>query len=87
MYYGAAFFYKENIVNTKDPILLEEATSKHVVQVLRMQKGEQLRLTNGKGDLFTVELQMTTEKGLWLILLNHNTSMPQRKKLALPFRL
>lgn len=47
------FFYKEDITATSAQIVLDEATSKHVVQVLRMQNGEQLQLTNGKGDLFT----------------------------------
>jgi 16S rRNA (uracil1498-N3)-methyltransferase len=37
-------------------VVLDEATSKHVVQVLRMQNGEQLQLTNGRGDLFTTEI-------------------------------
>jgi 16S rRNA (uracil1498-N3)-methyltransferase len=47
------FFYKEDITTSSTQIILDEATSKHIVQVLRMQNGEQLQLTNGKGDLFT----------------------------------
>ncbi len=47
------FFYKEDLVASDTDVVLDEATSKHVVQVLRMQNGEQLQLTNGKGDLFT----------------------------------
>ena len=42
--------------------MLNEETSKHVVQVLRMQKGEQLQLTNGKGDLFTCEIRDDNRK-------------------------
>jgi|HubBroStandDraft_2_1064218.scaffolds.fasta_scaffold130065_2 16S rRNA (uracil1498-N3)-methyltransferase len=34
-------------------IVLDEETSKHVVQVLRMRPGEQLQLTDGKGGLLT----------------------------------
>ncbi len=47
------FFYKEDISLTSAAVVLDEATSKHVVQVLRMQNGGQLQLTNGKGILFT----------------------------------
>jgi len=50
------FFYKENINLTTTQVVLDEDTSKHIVQVLRMQIGEQLQLTNGKGNLFTAEI-------------------------------
>jgi 16S rRNA (uracil1498-N3)-methyltransferase len=50
------FFYKEDITSSSTQIILDENTSKHVAQVLRMQTGEQLQLTNGKGDLFTCEI-------------------------------
>lgn len=49
------FFYIEEITAT-DNLVLNEETSKHAVQVLRMQNGEQLQLTNGKGNLFTAEI-------------------------------
>ena len=50
------FFYKEDLIASSTDVVLDEASSKHIVQVLRMQNGEQLQLTNGKGDLFTVEI-------------------------------
>ncbi|MFM6924725.1 MAG: 16S rRNA (uracil(1498)-N(3))-methyltransferase [Ferruginibacter sp.] len=56
------FFYKEDLVASSTDIMLDEATSKHMVQVLRMQNGEQLQLTNGKGDLFTAEITDNNRK-------------------------
>lgn len=50
------FFYKEDLTDTAADVVLDEDTSKHVVQVLRMQNGEQLQLTNGRGELFTCEI-------------------------------
>jgi 16S rRNA (uracil1498-N3)-methyltransferase len=50
------FFYKEDINLTTTNVVLDEPTSKHIVQVLRMQKAEQLQLTNGKGNLFTAKI-------------------------------
>lgn len=50
------FFYKEDIIASDISVVLDEASSKHIVQVLRMQNGERLQLTNGKGDLFTAEI-------------------------------
>ena len=48
---GLPFFYKEDLVASGTDVVLDEPTSKHMVQVLRMQNGEQLQLTNGNGIL------------------------------------
>lgn len=56
------FFYKEDLPASSADVVLDEATSKHMVQVLRMQNGEQLQLTNGKGDLFTAEITDNNRK-------------------------
>src|SRR6185436_17223170 len=34
-------------------VILDEEASRHIVQVLRMKKGEKLNLTDGKGNLLT----------------------------------
>ena len=56
------FFYKEDLIATDTSIVLDEAASKHIVLVLRMQNGEQLQLTNGKGDVVTVEITDNNRK-------------------------
>ena len=56
------FFYKEDLVASSTNVVLDEATSKHMVQVLRMHNGEQLQLTNGKGILFTAEITDNNRK-------------------------
>lgn len=56
------FFYKEDIDASPAGVVLDEDTSKHVVQVLRMQIGEQLQLTDGKGNLFTAEISDNNRK-------------------------
>jgi 16S rRNA (uracil1498-N3)-methyltransferase len=56
------FFYKKDIDNTVSSVTLDEDTSKHVVQVLRMQNGEQLQLTDGKGNVFTCEITDNNRK-------------------------
>lgn len=48
------YFFEENIY--KPVHILSEETAKHCVQVLRMKEGEQLQLTNGKGNLFTTTI-------------------------------
>lgn len=50
------FFYIGSYDSNQKLIVLNEETSKHVVQVLRMKRGEQLNLTDGKGNLLTCDI-------------------------------
>jgi len=50
------FFYINEYTTSQKEILLDEDTSRHVVQVLRMKEGEKLNLTDGKGSLITAEV-------------------------------
>lgn len=50
------FFYITDIDTQQGQLVLNEETSKHVVQVLRMKIGEQLNLTDGKGTLLSCEI-------------------------------
>jgi len=50
------FFYIADYNSSQKEIILDEDTSRHVVQVLRMQEGEKLNLTDGKGSLITAEV-------------------------------
>lgn len=50
------FFYTEPISSSNNIVVLNEENSKHIVQVLRMQEGRQLKLTDGLGNIFTVEI-------------------------------
>jgi len=49
-------FYISDYDSSKKEIVLDEDTSRHIVQVLRMKQGEQLNLTNGKGNVFTTSI-------------------------------
>lgn len=49
------FFYDENL-NDASSFTLNEETSKHIIQVLRMKNGEQIQLTNGNGKVLTAEI-------------------------------
>ena len=47
------FFYLSSYDSTATELILDEDNSRHIVQVLRMQPGEALQLTDGKGALLT----------------------------------
>ncbi len=56
------FFYIKEYDGVQQQIELDEDTSRHVVQVLRMQAGEQLNLTDGKGNLLLCEISEANKK-------------------------
>lgn len=50
------FFYTDSISPSDNIIVLNEENSKHIVQVLRMQNGKQIKLTDGFGNIFLAEI-------------------------------
>ena len=50
------FFYISEYNLSQKEIGLDEDTSRHIVQVLRMKEEERLNLTDGKGNLITAEI-------------------------------
>ena len=65
----ATFFSSENL--DKDSVIqLDEETSKHIVQVLRMKKGEGIRLTDGKGGLASAEIEDDHKKKVFVRIIN-----------------
>jgi 16S rRNA (uracil1498-N3)-methyltransferase len=71
------FYQKELLL--QDFITLNEETSKHIIQVLRMKLSEQLQLTDGKGKIVTGEIidenkKATEVKVLSTFNISHRTS-------------
>ena len=64
---------------------LNEETSKHVVQVLRMLVGEQLNLTDGKGNLFTAAILDNNRKkcSLKIISCTRQAATAKRNSVAI----
>ena len=50
------FFYINEYDVLQKQIILDEDTSKRIIQVLRMKQGEKMSLTDGKGNLITAEI-------------------------------
>lgn len=50
------FFYTEPIAPSDIIVVLNEENSKHIVQVLRMLNGKQIKLTDGFGNIFFAEI-------------------------------
>ncbi len=81
------FFYVADIDPAATDIVLDEATSKHIVQVLRMQNGEQLQLTNGKGNLFTTEITDDNRKKCVVTVLTTRNHQPSTINVSIAISL
>ncbi len=81
------FFYSEEITTASSQLVLSEETSKHVVQVLRMKVGEQLQLTDGKGNLFLTELTDDHKKKAVVKILSSSFIKAPEKKVSIAISL
>jgi 16S rRNA (uracil1498-N3)-methyltransferase len=73
------FFYIEE-ADTSGIVQLNEETSKHVVQVLRMKVDEELQLTDGKGNLYTcIIIDDHRKKTVVKIISTLHTAAPEKK--------
>jgi 16S rRNA (uracil1498-N3)-methyltransferase len=73
------FFTKET-ASLYQSLMLDEDTSRHVSQVLRMRTGEELQLTDGKGNLLTGEITDAHKKHTTVRIINSTfVDAPPRK--------
>lgn len=64
------FFYLLTYDPAQEIIVLEEDSSRHIAQVLRMKAGEELQLTDGKGNLLRAEIVEENKKHCRVKVLN-----------------
>lgn len=74
------FFFVEDLNDKK--IVLNEDTSKHMINVLRMQKGEEILLTDGKGKKATAFIVDDNRKKCVVEISEIDEEKPKEKKLA-----
>lgn len=76
-------FYEPLISLSTTHFELSEETSKHCVQVLRMQVGDSLLITNGLGAVFTAQLQVAHKKHSAVQILSQQTLPNPTQKIIL----
>jgi 16S rRNA (uracil1498-N3)-methyltransferase len=74
------FFYKEEI--TGDVLQLDEDSSKHLIQVLRKEKGAHLLLTDGKGQKAEAVIVDDNRKRCTVQVVTKETETPAHPKTA-----
>ncbi|ULQ52587.1 RsmE family RNA methyltransferase [Flavihumibacter fluvii] len=76
------FFYSPDQV-IDDQFILDEANSKHVVAVLRMQSGDRLHLTDGKGQLLIAEIISPHKKNCGIRVIGKSTIAQKKARVSL----
>lgn len=77
------FFYINTYSDEQKLITLDEDTSRHVVQVLRMKKGEQLHLTDGLGHLILAEITDDHKKHCTVSIREVTFTPPAERKVTI----
>jgi 16S rRNA (uracil1498-N3)-methyltransferase len=81
------FFYQKEINLQQTQLVLNEETSKHCVQVLRMQQGEQLQITNGIGTIITTKIVVADKKNCIVKMLETTHLPPTKKQICIAISL
>jgi 16S rRNA (uracil1498-N3)-methyltransferase len=76
-------FYHKGGLQMGDELWLDEDTVRHVVQVLRMQAGEEIQLTNGGGFAATATINKIEKKKCSVVLTSVNFHKPKKVSLHL----
>lgn len=77
------FFYIDNYDPARSSLVLNEDTSRHVVQVLRMKMGEQINLTDGKGNLLTAAIEEDHKKHCSVKITGKVFTPPVSRKISI----
>ncbi len=81
------FFYIEQFDAAQQTIELNEETSKHIVQVLRMSVGEKINLTDGKGNLLTCSITDDHKKHCTVEIVGKAFKLALSKKITIAISL
>jgi 16S rRNA (uracil1498-N3)-methyltransferase len=77
------YFYEPLIATGMTQFTLSEASSKHCVQVLRMEEGEQIDITNGLGGLFHATIQLAHKKNAVVTITTSIQNKPPQQQIQL----
>lgn len=79
----APYFYEPHIHLGVTHYTCSEETSKHCAQVLRMQSGDLLQITNGMGTIFEASIQVAHKKNTSVQIIKETTVAAPSQKIIL----
>jgi 16S rRNA (uracil1498-N3)-methyltransferase len=77
------YFYEPTILSGNTSFTLNEVSSKHCIQVLRMQQNDRLDITNGKGFLFEATISAPHKKNTVVSILTEKQVAAPTQNLSL----
>lgn len=80
---SAPYFYEPQINAGLTHFTLSEESSKHCAQVLRMQSGDELQITNGMGGVFEASIIDAHKKNTQIQILKETTVAASQQKIIL----
>jgi 16S rRNA (uracil1498-N3)-methyltransferase len=76
-------FYQQNLDLHSSIFELDEDASRHVIQVLRMQKGERIQLTDGKGSMMVAEIEEGHKKSCTVRKISLEYKLPSERRITI----
>ena len=77
------YFYEPSLNIGVNHFTLSPETSKHCVQVLRMEEGANIDITNGMGDVFNATLQTAHKANSMVTIQGHQSFAATQQKITL----
>jgi len=77
------YFYEPSLNIGVNQFTLSPETSKHCVQVLRMEEGANIDITNGMGDVFNATLQTAHKANSMVTIQGHQSFAETQQKITL----
>ena len=77
------FFFTEPLSAPETSVTLNDENSKHIVQVLRMQGGEQIKLTDGLGNIYSAAITDARKKKCTVEITETNIVKPPEKNVCI----
>ena len=87
VYMQLPFFYVSEYKSSQNEITLDEDTSRHIAQVLRMKEGEKLNLTDGQGNLMTAEITGAHKKHCSVKVINSQQTVHHSPRITIAISL
>jgi 16S rRNA (uracil1498-N3)-methyltransferase len=76
-------FYNPSLDNSMHQISFDKEESRHIVKVLRKKEGDELFITNGKGELFTAEIILADVNNCKASIISTQKNHPKMYRLHL----
>lgn len=81
------YFYFAHLASMPDEFALNENSSRHIVQVLRMQSGEDLRLTDGRGLSVLAKIHEPNKKKCIVQIIEKQKQEPPKRSISIALSL